>query len=73
MKKYWGLVASLEKVGEMICRVRRCTYKGRGRPRKSDFAYVKHKDILDFRAMEMLENGFKTTYTNETGTSLNIK
>jgi len=40
-------------------------YKGKGRPRNSDYILVKRKDIPDYRAMEILQNGFSTSYIGD--------
>jgi hypothetical protein len=40
--------------------VRTSSYKGKGRPRKSDFIRIPRKLIPDFRAFEIFSNGFKS-------------
>ena len=54
----------IEKFRNQKVRLRTSSYSGRGRPKKSDFAIMKVKDVLDFEMAEMINNGFTTQYTN---------
>jgi hypothetical protein len=37
-------------------------YKGKGRPKKTDYVTLKRKDLRDYEAFCMLRNGFTTQY-----------
>lgn len=54
-----------EQLGEQIIRYRTTRYKGKGRPRNSDFVKLKRKDLRDYQCCEMLENGFNLSYVKE--------
>ena len=41
--------------------IRTSDYKGKGRPRKSDYKTMKRKELPDWDAFEIFRNGFKTT------------
>lgn len=53
VKKY------IEGYGEQVVRYRMTTYKGIGRPKKSDYVLLKRKDIREYRLWELFANGFK--------------
>jgi len=42
-----------------------CEYKGKGRPKKSDYVTLKVKDLRDYYNTCIFLNSFKTTYTND--------
>lgn len=45
-------------------RYRKATYKGRGRPVKSDYVLLKRKDLADYQAAELLQHSFTPTFTD---------
>lgn len=48
---------------ESKVRYRTYKYKGKGRPRKSDYIIIKRKDLLDYQLFEVFNSGFTTNYT----------
>ena len=41
-------------------RVRKISYKGKGRPTKNDYAIIPRKQLDDFRAFQIFQAGFTT-------------
>lgn len=52
----------MDKLGNKLVRIKKQSYSGKGRPKKSDYALVKIKDIREFEAAEILNNGSSTEY-----------
>ena len=61
---YRHIQNDIRKSQNKVFKIRKSSYKGHGRPKKTDFALVKFKDIADYRAMEIFFTGFSTNYTN---------
>ena len=63
MKNFEGLKKEIKAFANSNIIYRKSSYKGKGRPLKIDFIFLKRKDLRDYQCMEMLNSGCKTTYT----------
>ncbi len=64
--KYNKMLKLIEGFGNLKTTIRKIQYElrgGKGRPRKDDYITLKVKDVPDYKAFEMLENSFTTSYT----------
>lgn len=63
---YWKMrkfaLDSIQRFGEETVRLRTVDYKGYGRPKKSDYAVMKRKDVPDFLCREIFMSGTSTHY-----------
>lgn len=60
---YSELQNILSEIAEQKIRYRTISYKGKGRPKKSDYIEIKRKDLRDYMCFEVFNAGFKTNYT----------
>ena len=67
-----SILNAFEKLRNKKVIIRKASYKGRGRPKKSDYVRLKMKDIPDYKATELLEKGFNTSYTYDQTSSNHI-
>jgi hypothetical protein len=51
---------SLEEFRRQTVTIRTSDYRGKGRPRKTDYVRIPRETVRDFLAWEILANGFKT-------------
>ena len=54
------ILKMIKDFGEQEVKYRTDNYKGKGRPRKSDYIMIKRKDLRDYQCLEMLQHGFAT-------------
>lgn len=62
--EYSKLEKFIADLREMSVRVRKNIYKGKGRPKNSDYTVIKRKDLLDFYCFEKFSGSFSTKYTS---------
>lgn len=64
------ILRTIKKMENSWVTIRRMSYKGRGRPRKTDYVRIKVKDILDFRTAELIQLGFANSVPQNYGLSM---
>jgi hypothetical protein len=60
---YKNCLKKIKEFGELKTKVLMFSkYKGKGRPKNSDYVICKIKDVRDVKAVDLLECGFNTNY-----------
>ena len=60
LQAYEQIKRNFDAYQKEIITVRTSDYKGKGRPRKSDFVRIPRGNLRDFRCFEIFKNGFST-------------